>query len=199
VKAKILLKELINKHPEFDWTSFDGEGFFNLMLAYRNAPTSDQTTQQLAYDAVRAFIYQIKDKEEKELLKLLVPREISFKKKELLNGMIAFSKEAQILVKRKKTKTEKAYLELANELKADIPTVFLIWQFVNGYNKSREEILNWATNQASKAQGYNKSYYNWLVELVTNMSDQTLKKFILVKPTQVVEAKEVIDTDNNIL
>jgi hypothetical protein len=191
MKAIVMLKELIAKHPEWDWDTLDGEGFFNLMSAYRNAPVNDQRTQQLAYDAIKAFVYQLEDKKEKRLMQVLIPRDIALKRKEFEAGMIAFSKEVQILIKERKTKTEKAYLDLAKELEANIPTVFLIWQFINGYKKSKQDIINWATKQSLIAQGFKKSYYNWIIGLVTTMSEETFNKFKISQQVEINIADDI--------
>ena len=172
MRAKALLESLIAKHPEWNWEDLEDQGFYEVMQAFRFAPEGDQQTVVLAFTAVKEYIRRLLELEEKQLT-TIAPKRLAYENKLYNSGYSAGVKEFQLRAKKKKTRMEKKYIEIADKLNIDLQTVILVSSFVNGYNKDQQQVIQWAKKQYT--QNKNSSYgdyYRWLSTFLENLSPQ---------------------------
>jgi len=172
MRAKALLESLIAKHPEWNWEDLEDQGFYEVMQAFRFAPEGDQQTVVLAFTAVKEYIRRLLELEEKQLT-TIAPKRLAYENKLYNSGYSAGVKEFQLRAKKKKTRMEKKYIEIADKLNIDLQTVILVSSFVNGYNKDQQQVIQWAKKQYT--QNKNSSYgdyYRWLSTFLTKLSPE---------------------------
>lgn len=177
LRARQLLKELITKHPDWNWEDLEDQGFVELMQAFRSVPQEDSTSLVLAFTVVKEYIRRFLFLDEIKRLRYS-PKKLAYEGKLYNAGFQAGIKELQIRSKAKKTTIEKRYIEIADKFNIDIQTVSLIWQLVNGHHRTKEQITQWAKKQypQTKLAGH-PEYYRWLFTFLDKLSTEDFALF----------------------
>ena len=100
MRAKALLKELMTKHPEWNWEDLEGQGFVEIMQAFRFAPEGDQATVVLAFTAVKEYLRRLIALDEQKRLNFK-PQKTVYNNRQCINAFTAGIKEYQLRTKLK--------------------------------------------------------------------------------------------------
>lgn len=172
MRARALLQELMAKHPDWNWEDLEDQGFVEIMQAFRFAPEGEQTTVVLAFTVVKEYIRRLLTLEEQRIMDI-TPKKLSYENKLYYNGYTSGFREFQLRAKKKKTRIERKYIEIADKFNIDLQTVILLSSFVNGYNRTKEQLIQWAKKQYShnKNSSYG-DYYRWLSTFLEKLSPE---------------------------
>lgn len=170
MQAKALLRELMERNSEWEWNSLEGQGFIEIMQAFRNVEKEDKNTFVLAFTVVKDYVRYLFELDEKKRVNAMYKR-FSFGNKSYDTGFSAGLREVQIRTKAKKTRIEKKYVELSDKFNIDIQSIILIWGLVNGEKHTKDQI-------SKELWKKNSDYSDWLSLFIRKLST---KDFVLFK------------------